>query len=140
MASRGPASNDAVQDTGFSHGSAGTGAVHSHSQREGPSNPGNPSSSDSIGQFEEPDLLRADASELHRFRLAGRPGFNGIQPQWSEAAIVRCNAAKLFDVLAPSVRRDVKPTFRFYCIFYCLFNALFKKGMPFCGYLAICRD
>ena len=52
----------------------GAGAVHSNSQRPGASNLGNRSSSDSLGQYEEPDLLRTDSSKLHRFRLAGCPG------------------------------------------------------------------
>ena len=50
------------------------GAVHSHSQRPGASSLGNRSSSDSLGQYDEPDLLRTDSSKLHRFRLAGGPG------------------------------------------------------------------
>ena len=68
------------------HCFTGHGSLPSNSQGPGGSNLGNRSSSASLGQYEEPDLLRTNSSKRHRFRLVGCPGFNGIQPRWPAAA------------------------------------------------------
>lgn len=63
-----------------------TDAVHSNSQRPGALHLGNQGSSDSIGQYEESNLLPADSSKPDRFRLAGGPGLSGMKPQCAAAA------------------------------------------------------